>query len=48
MNSGQALFNALNHANLANPNPTIANPNLGLVTTRSDSRKIQFEVMYAF
>jgi hypothetical protein len=42
------LLNALNHANLANPNTTIGNPNFGLITTRSDSRKIQFGVKYAF
>ena len=42
------MFNILNHANLNNPNTTVGNPNFGLVTTRSDSRKIQFGLRYAF
>ena len=42
------MFNILNHANLNNPNTTVGNPNFGLVTTRSDSRKIQLGLRYAF
>ena len=42
------MFNLLNHANLNNPNTTVGNPNFGLVTKRSDSRKIQLGLRYAF
>lgn len=42
------MFNLLNHANLNNPNTTVGNPNFGLVTTRSDSRKIQLGLRYSF
>jgi len=42
------FFNILNHANLSNPNTTVGNPNFGLVTTRSDSRKIQLAMRYSF
>lgn len=42
------MFNILNHANLNNPNTTFGNPNFGLVTTRSDSRKIQLGLRYTF
>ncbi len=42
------MFNLLNHANLSNPNTTVGNPNFGLITTRSDSRKIQLGLRYAF
>ncbi len=42
------FFNILNHANLNNPNTTVGNPNFGIVTTRSDSRKIQLAARYTF
>jgi carboxypeptidase family protein len=42
------MFNVFNHANLSNPNTTVGNPNFGLITTRSDSRKIQFGLKYSF
>jgi Carboxypeptidase regulatory-like domain/TonB dependent receptor len=42
------LFNALNHANLGNPDVTMTDPNFGAILTRSTPRNVQFGLKYNF
>jgi hypothetical protein len=41
-------FNALNHANLKNPNVTLSSSNFGIITTAEDPRILQFGMKFKF
>jgi hypothetical protein len=42
------LFNALNHANFNNPNPTVTNVNFGKILSAQPGRSIQLALKYVF